>query len=76
MHFTLFLNFSPQQDPLELTVTKTFMEVVNVLSEAFSEAYKRKVTDTKTLCAPYRIANYTGMHISVEVAQSGFKVSL
>ncbi|XP_050687793.1 intermembrane lipid transfer protein Vps13-like isoform X2 [Eriocheir sinensis] len=63
------------KDPMELTVTKTFMEVVGILSEAFSEAYKRKVTDAKTLSAPYRIANYTGMHISVEVAQSGFKVA-
>lgn len=61
---------------MELTVTKTFMEVVSILSEAFSDAYGRKVMDSKTPCAPYRIANYTGMHISVEVARSGFKVSL
>ncbi|KAK8381851.1 hypothetical protein O3P69_015099 [Scylla paramamosain] len=63
------------KDPMELTVTKTFMEVVAILSEAFSDAYGRKVMDSKTPCAPYRIANYTGMHISVEVAQSGFKVA-
>lgn len=63
------------KDPMELTVTKTFIEVVTILSEAFADAYGRKVMDSKTPCAPYRIANYTGMHISVEVAQSGFKVA-
>nr|XP_045626468.1 vacuolar protein sorting-associated protein 13C-like isoform X1 [Procambarus clarkii] len=63
------------KDPLELTVTKTFMEVLKSLSEAFSEAYKRTVTGTKSPCAPYRIINRTGVHIIAAIMQSGFQVA-
>lgn len=63
------------KDALELTVTKTFMEVSTALSEAFSDAYKGNITTTKTPRAPYRIINHTGMHVTVAVTHSGFQVA-
>ncbi|KAG7176031.1 Vacuolar protein sorting-associated protein 13C-like [Homarus americanus] len=63
------------KDSLELTVTRTSIEVFTSVSEAFSEAYNRSVTGAKAPRAPYRIVNRTGMHISVSVMQSGFRVA-
>lgn len=62
------------QDSLHLTVTKTFMEVLTTLSQAFADAYKRNLTARDSHLAPYRIVNQTGMNVSVAVRQSGFQV--
>lgn len=61
--------------PLQLTMTRTFFEVLTSLSEAFTDAYKRQLTARDTLTAPYRIVNYTGMHINVVVKGSDFQVA-
>lgn len=52
------------------------MEVLTSLTEAFSDAYKGNITTAKIPRAPYRIINYTGVHVTVAVTHSGFQVSL
>ncbi|XP_076066395.1 vacuolar protein sorting 13C isoform X3 [Oratosquilla oratoria] len=63
------------KDPLEVTVTKTFMEVQSALSEAFAEAYLRKLKAGHSKRAPYCIKNLTGTDITLALKRSGFQIT-
>ncbi|MCL4121991.1 UNVERIFIED_CONTAM: hypothetical protein GTU68_065584, partial [Idotea baltica] len=62
-------------DPLEFTVTKTFLEVLSVLSDSFVAAYKGNLSVRKLPKAPYKLINKTGLTISVGLKESGLKVT-
>ncbi|CAL4058718.1 unnamed protein product, partial [Meganyctiphanes norvegica] len=62
------------KDPLELNITKTFMEVQTVLSNAFADAYKQKMEARKGPSAPFRVVNNTGMKINVLLHESTFQI--
>ncbi|KAK3890033.1 hypothetical protein Pcinc_005997 [Petrolisthes cinctipes] len=63
------------KDPLEVTVTNTFMDVSSSLTKAFAEAYKRLEAGTRGPRAPYRVINRTGRDVKVAVRKSGFQVA-
>ncbi|XP_044002668.1 vacuolar protein sorting-associated protein 13 isoform X3 [Aphidius gifuensis] len=62
-------------DSLEITVTKTCLEVLQQLGNAFSSAMElndKKTTTTKL--APYVLKNETGMALKLDLITSNFKV--
>jgi vacuolar protein sorting-associated protein 13A/C len=61
---------------LEITVTKTCLEVLKQLGNAFSNAMEaRNKTSTKNV-APYILKNETGLTMTLDLEQSHFKVNM
>ncbi|KAI4459978.1 vacuolar protein sorting-associated protein vps13 [Holotrichia oblita] len=59
---------------LEMTVTRTALEVLSALGNAFAEAVS---TDTKydvDIGAPYKVKNETGLNVKILLANSSFQV--
>lgn len=59
-------------NPLELTVTKTCLDMVQTLSKAFSEAIKPTGISSAETDAPYVVKNDTGETIVLDLKASGF----
>ncbi|KAF7282566.1 hypothetical protein GWI33_002356 [Rhynchophorus ferrugineus] len=60
---------------LELTVTKTFLEVLNNLGKAFSSAMKSDKIASSEISAPYRVLNEIGEDITLLLDESSFAVA-
>ncbi|OQR79458.1 vacuolar protein sorting-associated protein 13A-like [Tropilaelaps mercedesae] len=62
------------QETLELTVTKTALQVLQSLGREFSQALRLKedVVDTRKVDAPYCIKNSLGIGFTVNVEESNF----
>ena len=61
-------------DPLEFTVTKTFVEVSDVLSKSFVEAYKAVAPSIRHVPkAPYKLINKTGLALVINLQGAGLK---
>ncbi|XP_056003796.1 intermembrane lipid transfer protein VPS13A-like isoform X2 [Ostrea edulis] len=56
-------------DPLEITVTKTCLEVLNNLTKAFGDAYKlvTPAEEAGTVLSPYVINNHTGIPVVLKL---------
>lgn len=54
-------------DTLELTVSKTFLDVINDLSKAFSDAIRPGGLNKPELVAPYIVENETGFDITLNL---------
>ncbi|XP_067143145.1 intermembrane lipid transfer protein Vps13 isoform X2 [Centruroides vittatus] len=61
-------------DMLEVTVTKTFMNVVTNLSEAFTEAVKSTTVRESIDTAPYIIKNELGIPLTINLSNNIFQV--
>jgi len=60
---------------LELTITKTCLEVLNTLGEAFQSAMKSQLAAISAVStAPYQVRNHTGMTINLNLESSPFQV--
>ncbi|XP_037905174.1 vacuolar protein sorting-associated protein 13 isoform X4 [Hermetia illucens] len=59
-------------DTLELTVTKTAIEVLKTLGQAFSEAIDKKGLVKPEFSAPYILQNDTGFDISIDFTKGPF----
>ncbi|XP_050293110.1 intermembrane lipid transfer protein Vps13 isoform X2 [Anthonomus grandis grandis] len=59
---------------LELTVTKTCLEVLTNLGKAFASAIKQEDVSTSIL-APYRVLNEIGEDITLLLEESSFKIA-
>uniref|UniRef100_A0A182VBQ3 Vacuolar protein sorting-associated protein 13 n=1 Tax=Anopheles merus TaxID=30066 RepID=A0A182VBQ3_ANOME len=62
------------RDSLEMTVTKTCLDVVQNLGKAFSEAIKRDGIIKSEIQAPYVVRNDTGQDVKVNLAASDFNI--
>lgn len=64
------------QDSLELTVTKTALQVLQSLGREFSQALHKKedVVDTRKIDAPYCVKNSLGIQFTVNVEESNFMI--
>lgn len=61
---------------LEMTVTKTCLEVLETLSKAFASAIKTtSVKPTAVMDAPYKILNEIGEDVTLLMEESSFKVA-
>ncbi|XP_058806498.1 intermembrane lipid transfer protein Vps13 isoform X2 [Phymastichus coffea] len=60
---------------LEITVTKTCLEVLKQLGNAFSNAMVAGNKTSTTTLAPYILKNETGLPITLDLEQSNFKVA-
>ncbi|ODN02737.1 Vacuolar protein sorting-associated protein 13A [Orchesella cincta] len=58
-------------DVLELTVTKTALNTISMISEDFSSAVKELVSRREVSTAPYSIVNNTGMDIKLYLKEKG-----
>lgn len=56
---------------LELTVTKTALNTINIISEDFSSAVKELVSQREVSTAPYSIVNHTGMDLKLYLKEKG-----
>lgn len=64
------------QDSLELTVTKTALQVLQSLGREFSQALRLKedVVDTRKVDTPYCVKNALGIKFAVNVEESNFMI--
>uniref|UniRef100_A0A182NLZ6 Vacuolar protein sorting-associated protein 13 n=1 Tax=Anopheles dirus TaxID=7168 RepID=A0A182NLZ6_9DIPT len=62
------------RDSLEMTVTKTCLDVVQNLGKAFSEAIKREGIIKSEIQAPYVVRNDTGQDVKVNLTASDFNM--
>ncbi|XP_053672745.1 intermembrane lipid transfer protein Vps13 [Anopheles nili] len=62
------------KDSLEMTVTKTCLDVVQNLGKAFSEAIKRDGIIKSEFQAPYLMRNDTGQDVKVNFVTSNFHI--
>ncbi|XP_052870380.1 intermembrane lipid transfer protein Vps13 [Anopheles cruzii] len=62
------------RDSLEMTVTKTCLDVVQNLAKAFSEAIKREGMIMSSVQAPYVLRNDTGQDVKVNFTASDFLI--
>ncbi|XP_067012189.2 intermembrane lipid transfer protein Vps13 [Anabrus simplex] len=62
------------KDNLEVTVTKTCLEVLMNLGKAFEDAYKQDLASREAAVAPYLVENDTGMAIALLLEESHFHV--
>ncbi|XP_055620155.1 intermembrane lipid transfer protein Vps13 isoform X3 [Toxorhynchites rutilus septentrionalis] len=62
------------KDSLEMTVTKTCLDVLQNLGKAFSEAIKREGIVKTEIQAPYTVQNDTGQDIKVNFVGSDFVI--
>uniref|UniRef100_A0AAG5D0Y8 Vacuolar protein sorting-associated protein 13 n=1 Tax=Anopheles atroparvus TaxID=41427 RepID=A0AAG5D0Y8_ANOAO len=62
------------RDSLEMTVTKTCLDVVQNLGKAFSEAIKREGIVKSEIQAPYLVRNDTGQDVKVNFVTSDFHI--
>ncbi|XP_039291061.1 vacuolar protein sorting-associated protein 13 [Nilaparvata lugens] len=63
-------------EAMELTITKTCLEVLTSIGAAFQEAiYKPEAIEKSEIEAPYLIQNDTGLSITVILANDAFRVS-
>ncbi|KAL1509353.1 hypothetical protein ABEB36_004107 [Hypothenemus hampei] len=60
---------------LELTVTKSCLEVLTNLGKAFASAMKPAKVDSSTITAPYRVLNEIGEDITLLLEESSFKIA-
>lgn len=58
-------------DVLELTVTKTALNAINIISEDFGSAVKELVSQREVSTAPYTIMNHTGMDLKLYLKEKG-----
>jgi len=66
------MQFSYVQDILELTMTKTALEVVNMLTADFNEAVKSLVSQKEVMTSPYAVTNDLGVDIKLDFRGSPF----
>lgn len=64
-----------EQDNLEITMTKTCLDVLKQLGEAFSSAMDVSKKGPARKMAPYVLRNETGLPIILDLEHSVFKVS-
>lgn len=62
------------QENLEVTVTKTCLDVLKQLGAAFSTAMEAGGKTSKTKVAPYILKNETGLTMVLDLEKSNFKV--
>ncbi|XP_055592823.1 intermembrane lipid transfer protein Vps13-like [Uranotaenia lowii] len=62
------------RDSLEMTVSKTCLEVLQNLGKAFSEAIKREGITAAEIEAPYTVQNDTGQDIKINFIGSDFVI--
>lgn len=62
---------------LELTVTKTLLEVLQTLGKAFASAISTdsKVSTTTTIEASYKVLNEIGEDITLQLEESSFQIA-
>lgn len=62
---------------LELTVTKTLLEVLQNLGKAFASAISSdsKITSTSFIDAPYKVLNEIGEDITLRLEESSFQIA-
>ncbi|CAL8090191.1 unnamed protein product [Orchesella dallaii] len=58
-------------DVLELTITKTALNTISIISEDFSAAVKELVSKREVSTAPYSIVNNTGMDVKLYLQEKG-----
>lgn len=64
------------KENLEITVTKTSLDVVSTLGEGFKTAMKDGLPKIGSLsAAPYKIINYTGLPVELNLGSSSFKIA-
>lgn len=61
---------------MELTVTKTCLEVLKNLGTAFNDAIFKPETKTGAASAPYVVQNDLGLAVTVMLTEDVFKVVL
>lgn len=65
------------KENLELTVTKTSLDVISTLGEGFKTAMKDGLPKIGSLSrAPYQVCNYAGLPVELNLESSSFKVRL
>ncbi|XP_058837903.1 intermembrane lipid transfer protein Vps13 isoform X2 [Topomyia yanbarensis] len=62
------------RDSLEMTVSKTCLDVIQNLGKAFSEAIKREGIVNAEIQAPYTVQNDTGQDIKINLIGSDFVI--
>lgn len=62
------------QDNLEITVTKTCLDVLKQLGQSFSSAMEASGKEPSRKVAPYVLKNETGLAIILDLEHSFFKV--
>lgn len=68
--------FLLHQDNLDITVTKTCLDVLQQLGNAFSSAMESTDKNTTQKAAPYVLKNETGLALVLDLESSNFKVSM
>lgn len=64
------------KENLELTVTKTSLDVMTTLGEGFKTAMKDGLPKIGSLsAAPYKVINFTGLPVELNLGSSSFKVN-
>ncbi|KAK9701873.1 SHR-binding domain of vacuolar-sorting associated protein 13, partial [Popillia japonica] len=59
---------------LEITVTRTALEVLSALGNAFAEAVSTETKHDGDIGAPYKLRNETGLNVKILLANSSFQV--
>lgn len=65
------------KENLEISVTKTSLDVISTLGEGFKTAMKDGLPKIGLLsAAPYQVCNHTGLPVELNLGSSSFKVSI